>query len=160
MVLVVVFIFAVLVHLSLHIVHHGIKFLFLIVIQELAHLGVHRVMHAFHLGVLVRLRHGFIFHHGLHLLVMFLQQITPYVDTRDRRVAGLLRGLSGSINAVAGELMKRTDALLAREGRHELRAAELETAVAALQQQVAAIRDALNAAASSGAQDDGRGQAT
>ena len=29
------------------------------------------------------------------LLIVFLQQITPYVDTRDRDVAGLLRGLSG-----------------------------------------------------------------
>jgi len=33
------------------------------------------------------------------LLVVFLQQITPYVDTRDRDVAGLLRGLSGRSTA-------------------------------------------------------------
>jgi hypothetical protein len=76
------------------------------------------------------------------LLVIFQQQITPYVDTRDRNVAGLLRGLSGSINAVADELMKRTETLLAREQRHEMRTAELEAAVAALQQQVAALREA------------------
>jgi len=40
------------------------------------------------------------------LLILFLQQITPYVDTRDRDVAGLLRGLSGAINAVSDEVMK------------------------------------------------------
>src|SRR5262249_9561259 len=45
------------------------------------------------------------------LLVIFVQQITPYVDTRDRDVAGLLRGLSGAIDAVADELMKRSEAL-------------------------------------------------
>jgi hypothetical protein len=67
------------------------------------------------------------------LLVMFLQQITPYVDTRDRDVAGLLRGLSGAINAVADELMKRSEALLARDARRE---AQLD----ALEQQIAALR--------------------
>lgn len=66
------------------------------------------------------------------LLVMFLQQITPYVDTRDRNVAGLLRGLSGAINAVADETMKRTEALLARERRHETRVSDVEAQIAEL----------------------------
>jgi hypothetical protein len=64
------------------------------------------------------------------LLVMFLQQITPYVDTRDRDVAGLLRGLSGAINAVADELLKRSEAATARDRRLDARLAELETAIA------------------------------
>jgi hypothetical protein len=81
------------------------------------------------------------------LLVIFLQQITPYVDTRDRNVAGLLRGLSGSINAVADELMKRTDALLARNQRQEMRSAELEATVATLQQRIATLREAVGGAA-------------
>ena len=61
---------------------------------------------------------------------MFLQQITPYVDTRDRDVAGLLRGLSGAINAVADEVLKRSEATLARDRRHEQRVAALEAAIA------------------------------
>ena len=64
------------------------------------------------------------------LLVVFLQQITPYVDTRDRDVAGLLRGLSGAINAVADEVLKRSDATLARDRRHDLRVADVESALA------------------------------
>jgi hypothetical protein len=60
------------------------------------------------------------------LLVVFLQQITPYVDTRDRDVAGLLRGLSGAINAVADEVLKRSESTLARDRRHELRVADVE----------------------------------
>lgn len=64
------------------------------------------------------------------LLVMFLQQITPYVDTRDRDVAGLLRGLSGAINAVADEVLKRSEAMTTRDRRHDARIAELESAVA------------------------------
>jgi len=93
------------------------------------------------------------------LLVIFLQQITPYVDTRDRGVAGLLRGLSGSINAVADEMMKRTEALVARERRHDLRAGDLEAVVATLQEQVAALRRALDQLrpGSVGQEDAGRG---
>jgi hypothetical protein len=70
------------------------------------------------------------------LLVMFLQQITPYVDTRDRNVAGLLRGLSGAINAVADETMKRTETLLARERRHEARVEDVERQLSELRRRL------------------------
>jgi uncharacterized small protein (DUF1192 family) len=80
-------------------------------------------------------------------LVVFLQQITPYVDTRDRDVAGLLRGLSGAINAVADEVLKRSEATVVRDRRDELRVAELEARIAALQQQVLALQQALDNAA-------------
>jgi hypothetical protein len=70
------------------------------------------------------------------LLVVFLQQITPYVDTRDRDVAGLLRGLSGAINGVAEEVLKRSEATLTRDRRHEQRVADLEAEVAALKQRI------------------------
>ncbi len=74
------------------------------------------------------------------LLVVFLQQITPYVDTRDRDVAGLLRGLSGAINGVAEEVLKRSEATLTRDRRHEQRVEELEAQVAVLQQQMIAMQ--------------------
>jgi hypothetical protein len=80
------------------------------------------------------------------LLVVFLQQITPYVDTRDRDVAGLLRGLSGAINAVADEAMKRSEALLARERRHDLRVSDLEAQLATLRQQMVEMQQALEKA--------------
>jgi hypothetical protein len=74
------------------------------------------------------------------LLVEFLQQVTPYVDTRDRDVAGLLRGLSGAINGVADEVLKRSEATLARDRRHEMRVEALEAAVTALRDELAALR--------------------
>jgi hypothetical protein len=80
------------------------------------------------------------------LLIGFLQQITPYVDTRDRAVAGLLRGLSGAINAVADEAMKRSEALVARERRHDLRVSDLELRVQALQDQMLVVQQALEKA--------------
>src|SRR5947209_6465040 len=80
------------------------------------------------------------------LLVVFLQEITPYVDTRDRDVAGLLRGLSGAIDAVADETMKRSEALLARERRHDLRVSDLEAQLATLRQQMVEIQQGLEKA--------------
>jgi len=77
------------------------------------------------------------------LLTVYLQQITPYVDTRDRQVAGLLRGLSGAINAVADELMKRSEAVLARDRRHETGLAGLAEELAALKTRLQAVESAL-----------------
>jgi len=74
------------------------------------------------------------------LLVEFLQQVTPYVDTRDRDVAGLLRGLSGAINAVADEVLKRSEATLVRDRRQEMRVEALEAALAALRDELAALQ--------------------
>jgi hypothetical protein len=80
--------------------------------------------------------------HFQNLLVVFLQQITPYVDTRDRDVAGLLRGLSGAINAVADEVLKGADGALARDRRRDLRVAEVEAALADLRASMAEIQRA------------------
>jgi len=74
------------------------------------------------------------------MLVEFLQQVTPYVDTRDRDVAGLLRGLSGAINGVADEVLKRSEATLARDRRHEQRVESLESAMTALRDELAALQ--------------------
>ena len=71
-------------------------------------------------------------------LVMYAQQITPYVDTRDRDVAGLLRGLSGAINAVADELMKRSEALVARDTRRDAQLAAIEREIDELRRRLEA----------------------
>jgi len=73
-------------------------------------------------------------------LVEFLQQITPYVDTRDRDVAGLLRGLSAAINGVADEMLKRSEATLVRDRRQEMRVEALEAALEALRGELAALQ--------------------
>jgi uncharacterized protein YceH (UPF0502 family) len=79
------------------------------------------------------------------VLVVYLQQITPYVDTRDRDVAGLLHGLSAAINSVAEEVLKRSEAMTVRDRRHEMRVASLEAELAALRarvDQLARVMDA------------------
>jgi hypothetical protein len=77
------------------------------------------------------------------LLVVYLQQITPYVDTKDRDVAGLLRGLSGAINAVAEEMMKRSEAMTVRDRRHEQRVESVERELAQLRVQIDEVARAL-----------------
>jgi hypothetical protein len=70
------------------------------------------------------------------LLVVYLQQITPYVDTRDREAVGLLRGLSGAINAAADEALKASDTGLARYRRQEIRVEGLEAQLATLRMRI------------------------
>jgi len=77
------------------------------------------------------------------LLIVFLQQITPYVDTRDRDVAGLLRGLSGAIDAVSNELLKRSEGLLSRDLGYDRRLSDLETELQEIRTRVAELRERL-----------------
>lgn len=58
-------------------------------------------------------------------LIQYLQQITPYVDTKDRREIGLLRrqleeraiALAAGLNGVSDELLRRWESTVAREQR-------------------------------------------
>ena len=72
-------------------------------------------------------------------MVQYLQTVTPYVDTKDREIAGLMRrinedvgefvthqdnriaGLAGALAEVADELRKRSESMTARERRYEAR---------------------------------------
>src|SRR5438046_550828 len=64
----------------------------------------------------------------------------------DRDVAGLLRGLAGAIDAVADETMKRSETMLTRDRRHELRVSDLDARMDALHRQMLAIQQALEKA--------------
>lgn len=85
-------------------------------------------------------------------LVMYVQQITPYVDTKDREVAGLMRrinedngeiadrldhrtvGLAAGIGGVSDELQKRWESMVARDRRYEARVDELRGTLAVAHQ--------------------------
>jgi hypothetical protein len=77
------------------------------------------------------------------VLIVYLQQITPYVDTRDRDVAGVVRGLSAAINAVADEVLKGADAGLARDRRQGMRLDEIDARLSALRLQIDDLARAL-----------------
>ncbi|MBI2833575.1 MAG: class I SAM-dependent methyltransferase [Acidobacteria bacterium] len=80
-------------------------------------------------------------------LMVYLQQLTPYVDTKDREVTGLMRriaednaemldvvdhrviGLAAGISGVGDELQKRWESMVAREKRFEARVGGVSAAV-------------------------------
>lgn len=61
-------------------------------------------------------------------LLIFLQQITLYVDTTGRRSEGQALIVNAAINALAGDLAKRWESMLAREHRYEARVSGLSAA--------------------------------
>ena len=84
-------------------------------------------------------------------LIVLLQQITAYVDTRDREAAGGALVLNASQSAMADEFAKRWESMTvqeaARVARHDARAAsvaadiaDVRTAAAAAQQAAMAVK--------------------
>ena len=61
-------------------------------------------------------------------LVVYLQQITLYVDTKDRDTAGQALIVNAALNGLAEDLAKRWESLVAREQRYEARVAGLGAA--------------------------------
>ncbi len=58
-------------------------------------------------------------------LIQYAQQITPYVDTKDRDVTRLIVEVASGVGAVSDELSKRWESMRAQERRYVQRAAEL-----------------------------------
>jgi len=48
------------------------------------------------------------------LLIMYAQQITPYVDTKDRHVAGLMHGIAAGLSGLSDEFQKRWESVVSR----------------------------------------------
>jgi SAM-dependent methyltransferase len=74
-------------------------------------------------------------------LVVYLQQITLYVDTKDRDTGGRALVVNAAVNAVAEDLAKRWESMVAREQRLEARVGavgaahdELRTLISVTQQ--------------------------
>jgi SAM-dependent methyltransferase len=93
-------------------------------------------------------------------LVVCLQQITPYVDTKDREAAGGALIVNAEVNALAEDVAKRRESMEAREQRFaasvsSLTAAhdELRTLVGVVQQATLTIKREMERVASVGTRD-------
>ncbi|MEW6319591.1 MAG: class I SAM-dependent methyltransferase [Acidobacteriota bacterium] len=93
-----------------------------------------------------------------HRLVSYLQQITPFVDTKHYESYGLnrrvsedamvgvydldrsVRSLTAGIHALADDTLKHIETMWARDHRYDGRITQVAQAVAALQQQTAALK--------------------
>ena len=67
------------------------------------------------------------------LLILYLQQITPYVDTKDRHVAGLMHGLAAGLNSLGEDIQKRWESMVARERRYDSQVSDVRTTLSVLQ---------------------------
>ena len=81
-------------------------------------------------------------------LMHYLQQITPYVDTKDRFMDGHTRAVAGTFDGVADELRKRWESTVVREQRFGQHVEELRTTVGHVQHGLLALRRELERAAS------------
>ena len=77
------------------------------------------------------------------LLILYAQQITPYVDTKDRQVAGLMHALAAGLDGISDELQKRWESMVARERRYDAKLddlSELRTTVGVMQRAVQTLK--------------------
>ena len=76
-----------------------------------------------------------------HKLLQFAQQITAYVDTKDREVGGTLAvGLAGGLSGLSDELQKRWESMVAREQRYVARVDEIRSTTAVWHEVTASLK--------------------
>lgn len=88
-------------------------------------------------------------------LVQYVQEVTPYVDTKDREVAGLMRqvnenlaeqlgrqihGLAGGMSGVSDDLQKRWESMVAREQRYSAQVDEIRSTATAWHEVTASLK--------------------
>lgn len=73
-------------------------------------------------------------------LILWAQQITAYVDTKDRYVAQLPSGLATVIGRVGDELLRRWESATAADERQEAQIADLRTTVGVVQRALHTLR--------------------
>ncbi len=77
-------------------------------------------------------------------MIVYLQQVTPYVDTKERLAAGhLMLVYDAAINAITDEMLKRWEALGAREARLAAAVADdedMRATIATLQQSTMSLK--------------------
>jgi SAM-dependent methyltransferase len=74
------------------------------------------------------------------LLILYMQQITPYVDTKDRHVAGLMHGLAAGLHGLGEDIQKRWESMLARERRYDSQVNDVRTTLSVLQRAVNTLK--------------------
>jgi 2-polyprenyl-3-methyl-5-hydroxy-6-metoxy-1,4-benzoquinol methylase len=74
------------------------------------------------------------------MLILWAQQITPYVDTKDRHVTGLKHGLAVALSVLSDQMQQRWEAMLTRERRHAAHVDEVRATLGVTQQAVQMLK--------------------
>lgn len=80
-------------------------------------------------------------------LIQYVQQITPFVETKDHEVAGVSRAVFSSLDGPGDEVCRSAEAAVARELRFARQVDELRTTVGQVQHGLLAVRRRLEAPA-------------
>src|SRR3954451_17266814 len=98
-------------------------------------------------------------------LIQYLQQVTAYVDTKDRAAGGQALIVNAAVNGVADELAKRWESMVAREQRFDAKVSaltashdELRMLVSVSQQASLAIKRELERTAAGARESAGSGE--
>src|SRR5262249_19762466 len=75
-------------------------------------------------------------------LILYLQQITAYVDTKDRETAGRALVVNAAVNALAEDVAKRRESMEAREQRFDARVSSLTAAHEELRTLIGVVQQA------------------
>lgn len=81
------------------------------------------------------------------VLILYAQLITPYVDTRDRHVSGLMHGLAAGLSGLSDEMQKRWESMVARERRYDAQVSDVRTSLGVMQRAVQTLKRELEARA-------------
>jgi O-antigen chain-terminating methyltransferase len=73
-------------------------------------------------------------------LILWAQQITLYVDTKDRSVAGLSKALAAALSGLSDELQKRWESMVARERRYDAQVNDVRSTQSVMQRAVQALK--------------------
>ena len=80
-----------------------------------------------------------------HKLIQFAQQITGYVDTKDRDAIGPLQaGVIGALGGLSDELQKRWESMVARERRYQTSVDEVRSTTAVWHEVTASLKRELD----------------
>ena len=80
------------------------------------------------------------------LLILYVQHITPYVDTKDRHVTGLMHGLAAGLSGLSEEMQKRWESMVARERRYDAQVSDVRTTLSVMQRAVQTLKRELERA--------------
>jgi 2-polyprenyl-3-methyl-5-hydroxy-6-metoxy-1,4-benzoquinol methylase len=73
------------------------------------------------------------------LLILYFQLITPYVDTKDRHVTGLMHGVAAGLQGLGEDIQKRWESMVARERRYDAQVNDVRTTLSVMQRSVQAL---------------------
>jgi SAM-dependent methyltransferase len=94
-------------------------------------------------GMLAVLRAEIAYLRAFHShLIVYLQQITAYVDTKDRETAGRALVVNAAVNALAEDVAKRRESMASREQRFDARVSSLTAAHEELRTLVGVVQQA------------------